>query len=410
MATSPKVHQIAERETEYFTRDEIPDEIGDFLWQNYKKKLSIQPPSLIIGERWEITSLGWVGYIPLSAETGIHLKPKVEIDNLFGMLEYAYDLKSFDFLEGFYESNSLAEFYERLAHVLAQRVLKRVRRGIYRAYIPRNDELPFLRGQIDLNQLSRAPWKTVPGCHYHEHTPDVEENRILAWALFLTIRSGLCTERTLPTIRKSYRALLGSVGLHPHFPADCVGRLYHRLNDDYQPMHALCRFFLEHKGPQHVGGEQQMIPFLVNMDRLYERFVAKWLEKHPLPDLIAKPQEKVEISTDGEIYVNIDLVLIDRSTGETKYVLDTKYKTQKKPSLDDIAQVHFYANIRKCQQAVLVYPVHLKRPFDEVYGHKIRVRSVTFSLDGDLEAAGIHFLKDLFGTENCYNSSQSSGN
>jgi 5-methylcytosine-specific restriction enzyme subunit McrC len=45
-------------------------------------------------------------------------------------------------------------------------------------------------------------------------------------------------------------------------------------------MHALCRFFLECRGPGHETGDRKMIPFLVNMNNLYELFVARWLEKN----------------------------------------------------------------------------------------------------------------------------------
>ena len=48
----------------------------------------------------------------------------------------------------------------------------------------------------------------------------------------------------------------------------CVGRTYNRLNADYEPMHALCRFFLENSGPAHARGDRSMLPFLVNMPRL----------------------------------------------------------------------------------------------------------------------------------------------
>ena len=51
-------------------------------------------------------------------------------------------------------------------------------------------------------------------------------------------------------------------------------RLYHRLNQDYQPMHGLCRFFLEHSGPTHQDGDSAMIPFVVHMPALFEKFVA----------------------------------------------------------------------------------------------------------------------------------------
>ena len=77
-------------------------------------------------------------------------------------------------------------------------------------------------------------------------------------------------------------------------------------------------------------------------------------------------------------------------------VLDTKYKAPDRPGNDDISQVVTYANIKDCQEAVLIYPTPLN--LDVMIG-KIRVRSLTFSLDGDLEQAGSRFLDDLLSGE-----------
>ena len=269
--------------TEYvsarFPRESIPDALGEALWQYYSSQVAVDFPSPKTESQWQLTSQGWVGYIPLTPELGLALQPKVELGNLFRMLEYAYQLKgkSFRFLEGLVECQSLKEFYERLANVLAKRVLDRGRKGFYRAYLPETERLPYVRGRLDVRQAIQTPWDVRLQCHYEEHTADIEENQILAWTLSRIARSGMCTERVLPTVRRAYRALRGLVSTQPCSPQDCVGRLYNRLNDDYHPLHALCRFFLEHSGPSHEVGDRTVLPFLVNMERLYELFVAVWL-------------------------------------------------------------------------------------------------------------------------------------
>jgi 5-methylcytosine-specific restriction enzyme subunit McrC len=93
-------------------------------------------------------------------------------------------------------------------------------------------------------------------------------------------------------------------------------------------------------------------------------------------------------------HIDIDLVLQNTVTGEL-YVLDTKYKSPEKPSQDDINQIVAYATAKNCRNAVLIYPTSLVKPLNILMG-KIRVRSMTFALDGDLEQAGQTFLQDLF--------------
>jgi 5-methylcytosine-specific restriction enzyme subunit McrC len=219
----------------------------------------------------------------LSEDLGLALHPKVELSNLFRMLEYAYKLSSFEFLDDLFEARSLEVFYNRLARTLARQILNRARKGFYRAYVAKRERLPYVRGRLDVRGLAQRPWDVNLQCHYEEHTADVEDNQILAWILFVIARSGLLTENTSLMVRQAYRSLQGFVTLQPFGPSDCVGRPYTRLNDDYQRIHALCRFFLEHCGPSHEMGDRNMLPFLVNMARLYELFVAEWLGAHPRP-------------------------------------------------------------------------------------------------------------------------------
>lgn len=390
----PKIIELAEYVPESFPREEITDSVGEILWRNYGDQVAVEFPSPRTDGKWRLTAQGWVGYIPLTRELGFALQPRVTLGNLFRMLEYAYRLKSFRFLQGLIGCQSLEEFYEQLAKVLALRVLDRGRKGFYRAYLPETERLPYVRGRLNVQQAAQTPWDVKLQCHYEEHTSNIEENQILAWTLWRIARSGMCTERVLPTVRRAYRALQGFVTLAPHHPQVCVGRLYNRLNEDYQPLHALCRFFLEHSGPSHEMGDRTMLPFLVNMSRLYELFVAEWLNAHPPNDLEIKVQERVDIDQENTLYFRIDLVLCDATTGVARYVLDTKYKTPSAPAPNDVAQVVTYAQAKDCHKAVLVYPTSLSKPLDAWVGD-IHVRSLTFSLTRDLEHAGQTFVQNL---------------
>lgn len=400
MDKKPEIIELKEYISKCFDRNHIPDKTGELLWHIYKNQVSVDFPSPKTDGMWQLTSQGWVGYIPLSKDLHIALHPKVDLSNLFGMIAYAYRLKSLKFLDDLMSCQSLEKFYEELAKVLALRVLDRGRKGFYRAYLHETERLPYIRGRLDINKIIREPWEVKLKCHYEEHTPDVEENQILAWTLSRIARSGMCTERVLPTVRCAYRSLQGFTSLIPHRPKDCIGRLYNRLNEDYHPMHAICRFFLEHSGPTHEIGDKTMLPFLVNMERLYELFVSEWLKVHLPEDFRLKYQDKVAIGQEGMLYFDIDLVLYDTLTDEVRYVLDTKYKAPDKPSTDDLAQVVAYAEAKDCKEAILIYPIALEKSLDEKIGD-IRVRSLTFSLDDDLEKAGKEFLKSLF-QKSCY--------
>jgi 5-methylcytosine-specific restriction enzyme subunit McrC len=365
---------------------------GRGLSAQYGQQVEVQSPSLF-NPYWTLTAQDWVGHIPVSPELNLALKPKVELHNLFRMWEYAYRLNRFRLLEGLVQCQSLAEFYQQLAHILARRILERGRQGLYRAYVAETERLPYVRGRLEVRQSIQSPGQVKLHCHYEEHTADIEDNQILAWTLWHIIHSSPVTERVLPTVRQAYRMLQGLVTLTPYGPQVCANRLYHRLNEDYHPLHALCRFFLDQSGPGHRFGDRMMLPFLVDMARLFELFVAEWLKAQPLPnELVIKEQEKVDISRDR--HYKIDLVLSDRTTGQARYVLDTKYKTGDIPTDNDIHQVVAYATAKFCQEAVLIYPAPLAKPLTAQVGN-VRVRSLTFSLASDLEQAGQVFLQNL---------------
>ena len=392
-ATDEAILGLTEYVPRLLPRDTVPDHVGQLLWRKYGSQVSVEVPSWKTNGQWQLTAQGWVGYIPLTRELGVLLQPKVELGNLFRMLEYAYRL-DIRFPEGLVACRSLEEFYERLAKVLSLRVLDRGRKGFYRGYVPQAERLPYVRGRLDVRQAIRRPWDTKLHCHYEEHTADIEENQILAWTLSRIAHSGMCTERVLPTVRSAFRSLRGFASLQPWKAKHCVGRLYNRLNEDYHPMHALCRFFLEHSGPTHQMGDRAVLPFLVNMERLYELFVAEWLKAHLPGNLMLKVQERVDIGEADVLTFNIDLVLYDADTGESRCVLDTKYKAADGPGPADVTQVVAYAKMKGCNEAALVYPQSLSRPLAALVGD-VQVRSMALSLEGDLEEAGQTFMRSL---------------
>ncbi|XZN90829.1 MAG: McrC family protein [Microcoleus sp.] len=388
---SRQIIELTEYQLATFERDFIPESVGDKIHQNYGKEIDIEFPNRKTKDQWELKSKGRVGNIPITPDFHIAIRPKVPINNLFGMLEYAYNLK-IKFPQGSIQCQSLKQIYERLANILAQKILERCRKGLYRDYLSKTERLAYIRGRVDLRSALQKPWDVKLKCHYHEQTGDIEDNQILAWTLFIIGRSGLCGESVSSTVRKTFHALQGFVTLKPFKSEACVDRTYHRLNQDYQLLHALCRFFLDNTGPSHETGDREMLPFLINMANLYEQFVAEWLKPNTPKGFFVKQQHPV--THDQNYSYRIDLLLCDIATKKVHYVLDTKYKAPDKVDNNDIHQIVAYANALNCQNAILIYPQNLQQPLNIKHGD-IQVRSLTFSLDDDLNEAGKTFLTSL---------------
>lgn len=367
----------------------LSDDLVERILREHGKRISIQRS--LRGNMWELVNNGWGGYLPLSAEVGLRLEPKVSIDNLFGMLELAHDLKSVHFPPGISRMDTIEQLFDRLAAILVGGIEERGRRGFHRAYVGRSDRLPFVRGSFDLARRLRRPWAVELECAFEEHTADIEDNQILAWTLGRILRSGICSPKTGQRVRRAWRALDATASRRPFTAAACLGRLYHRLNEDYRPLHALCRFFLENSGPSHRDGDHEMPPFLINMPRLFERFVFAWL-RHELPeDLEIRWQETVKVGEKERLSFTIDMVLAERS-GKALAVLDAKYKAPGQVATPDFNQAFTAAHLYGCKRSFLVYPTQLE--YRGLVGD-VEVETLCFDLDGYLDTGGRRFLEAL---------------
>lgn len=370
----------------------LDERAASLLWRRYHAQVEVEPPSFRTDNQWRLTAQGWAGFIPLTRTLSLILQPKVALRDLFAMIEVAYNLESLHFLPGLVYVTTLPDIYTRLARLLAQRILARSRRGLYRAYLPVQERSQYVRGRIHTDALaSTLPTATI-ACSYHQLTTDVEDNRILAWTLHIILRSGLCTGETLNLVQRAYRLLATQVSLVPMTAESCRGRHYTLLNQEYAPLHALCAFFLDQSGPGHTIGDQRMIPFLVDMARLYEQFVAAWLKRRLAATHRVAAQVQTPVS--GDLHFTIDLVI---SAGRRRWVVDTKYKVPTAgPDTADVAQILAYAQVQGAQEAILVYPAPVPQPLDVTVGG-VRLRTLTFQLDGDLDTAGELLVAALLG-------------
>lgn len=387
---------LSEYETRLLSPDILPYEVGLRLWQQYDqrgRRLQIGFPSPKTQGWWQITTQGWVGQIPLTPDTQLHIEPRVAWANLFGMWATAYGLRHVPFLDGLTAVHSLPGFYDHLASVLAQQVLRLVRQGLPAAYVAQTAVRPYVRGELRLAQThSHNPTAGVV-CRATDPTYDHEDNQILAYTLGQIARLGLCTPPVQEQVRRAYHTLTQVVSIRPFTPADCQHRTYTRLTHAYGPLHALCRFFLEHTAPFTAVGSHKLAPFLLSMPQLYERFVANWLTAHLPPAWRLRVQESVPLGAEAAVRFHIDLVLYDQN-GLAHAVLDTKYKTADKPETADVSQIIAYAQAKNCPRALLIYPQPLAQSLNaQIYN--LHVRSLTFALQGNLENNGHTLLTEL---------------
>ena len=389
------VIELVEEEYSEFDRGALDEATAVALHKH--SSFDVDFPSVVNEYKYRIKSKGLVGHLPIASDTLVRITPKVPVANLFRMLEYAYKLPSLKLLDGVTGVESLEDLFERVVMILSKRVLDRTRKGLYRAYVEEHEDLGFVRGRVDIRRNMRGVLcaRPVIHCEYQELTEDLEDNQILLWALYVGSRLPLQREEVRQHVRRAYRALAGAISFTDKGAAACVGRYYHRLNEDYRASHGLCRFLLEQSGPNVKAGEHQTVPFTLNMPKLFESFVAEWLSANA--PFTVDPHYQAKLTEDGKLLFDIDIVLRDPETDETIAVIDTKYKRHEHPDESDIQQVVAYSVKVETDKAFLIYPTANIHSREIPVGRHQRVWNLAFDTNIDPEWAGKRFLSNLHG-------------
>jgi len=249
MQPAERTIEVLEQERQFFAPDQLPLDCATALLTSGYFDVDWANP--LNGYRTGVTSRGWVGHIAVAPDFMVRVTPKVPVRQLFELLEVAYNLKSFRFMDGVTDAETVEGLVGRLAMILARRVTDRVRRGLYGNYQDHSADLAAVRGRVDVVPTALRFTRGSPliQCHYDEFSRDVIENQILLWTLYRVARLGGIRAEVKWEVMQAFRAMAGVVALTPRLPKECINRIYNRLNADYKPLHALCRLLLENLGP-----------------------------------------------------------------------------------------------------------------------------------------------------------------
>ncbi len=379
----PRTIELEEHRTGYVETAHLSEEEGTTLFRSFGDRLDVQFPSPRTAGRWEITSRGYVGALSLGADATLVIRPKVPIANLARMLQCVYDLPLHTFPQ-LALCRTVPDLYEQLVRALLARVSGILRKGIHHRYCSTMRDMAAVRGRVRIAEHLRRPSRITVPCAFDERTPDVVDR---------VLRAGLSDDDLQREARSAYRELQSRVGLVPARPEDIDAIAYDRLTARYQEAHRLCRLLLEGAGPIPDGGRDRTVPFLLDMPRLFERFVARWLATNLPPEIQLRAQERNVVGEAEQVEFIIDLVLYD-SNGVPLCVLDTKYKTHGAPAANDVAQVGYYALLKGSPLAGLVYPRPVQREWRGSSG-RVRTFRSTFDISGDIERAGEEFVGRL---------------
>lgn len=298
---------------------------------------------------------------------------------------------------------SLETFKLPLHEWLMQRFVEEldriVQRGVRFSYQRVEDELPFLRGQLNVVAQLRQP----PGRAHHfqiRHdvfTPDRPENRLLRAALERVRK--MTQQPDTWRLAQELSVRLADIPISTQIEADFKAWRNDRLVAHYQAARPWCELILRQLMPLAVHGSTQGMSLLFSMDKLFERHVAAWLRNRlDSACRIRTPAASEYLCRQGgeQMFRLEPDILVERGP-QRKWVLDVKWKVLDETDRDgkygvsqaDLYQLFAYGHkyMGGAGDMALIYPMSPKfrqplQPFS--FSDELRLHVLPFDLDDDL--------------------------
>ena len=289
---------------------------------------------------------------------------------LLRMLDVALDLRI-----GEGAATTMARQGETLLDILiclfADRLLAETRRGLPRAYQQTEEDLPTLRGRLDVVRqfTTHAVRPDRLACRYDVLSPDIALMQVMKAALIMLRKLAKSSEsrRRLDELR----FVLADITDVPVsvLPWDRVN--IDRTNQRWESLYRLARLFLkrEWQATHHDAARDRGLTLLFPMNDLFEAYVAALATR-----LVRGTALSVHTQA-GRLFCLTDEVagrssfqtkpdLLIKRGGEILMVIDTKWKrlssrlNDEKQSISqgDVYQMMAYGRLYDCRDLVLLYP------------------------------------------------------
>lgn len=241
-----------------------------------------------------------------------------------------------------------------------------VRQGLVRRYQPRREDLPVLRGRIDVSHQIRRNLCRPDRlhCRFDEFTADNPLNRALKAALRALAR----VARGERSARSVGELLLCFDEVADQDRVDWRGVHIDRLSRRYAPLLEMARVFIDGASPDVLAGNGDGYALLFDMNELFERYVGRQAVRALRPlgfDVtLQKPKRMLALDRDGAgaFELRPDIVVSD-AQGPVA-ILDTKWKrllpSQPRDGVAsaDAYQMGAYSSRYGVERVVLLYPHH----------------------------------------------------
>lgn len=281
------------------------------------------------------------------------IRPKIPVANVLGMMAAATGLVSW--LPGSARIGRQEDLLRSTVAFFAREVADLLAAGPQRSYVSEEDALVAPRGQLDVAAMARGGGLPAPvACRFDEYTADTLLHRYLVAAIAHGLRvPGL--ERRVQRLLRHARTAIADARHVPISPDAIDRHHFTRLDERYRPASALARLVLERLSLHHAGLRTEVRTFTIDMNQLFEAWVAARLPTQLATDLQLRTQTRRHLDDDCTLQIRPDLEVFRH--GHPVYVADTKYKLTETGlgRIIDYYQAHAYATVLKLPEAMLIY-------------------------------------------------------
>jgi 5-methylcytosine-specific restriction enzyme subunit McrC len=326
-----------------FTHEEV-----DIIQNEFNDKLEFVP-------QWDgrhaIRTMQYVGYIALPNHI-ISISPKIPGISFLNMVRYALQLPEIRLEELYVSDKKQPNYYDILVRFLLQELELILQRGLYNNYSNYEDNLTCIRGKILFKEQVTYNYNREDKvfCSFSELTPDVLENRIIKYTLFYLLQCRFLEEDIDAKLIEYYKRL-DQIELAPVYADTFKSISYSPLNDHYRPILKLCELLLTESSLDLENiGDKTAISFTIDMNRLFEAFVANLLIERLGERNVKLQQTEYPEVKGNKLKVRLDIEVLQN--GIPAIILDTKYKEfAEEPDIAHVAQLSLYsisADIKNC--------------------------------------------------------------
>ncbi|OGF63748.1 MAG: hypothetical protein A2Y62_09345 [Candidatus Fischerbacteria bacterium RBG_13_37_8] len=287
-----------------------------------------------------INAKSWVGVIRFS-QFEVHIIPKLAggYCGLVKMIEFACGLQllrwlSKDRMIKIEKSNDL---YDLVALLLVEECEKLLSAGLLSDYIEIESDIPVLRGRFLTSKQITKRFGEIDRleCRYDEYLKDIPENQIIEAALSFCARR-IKNEELLMRCRYLYSVFSEACSTNEIVMLQKIREnlTYNRLNEYYRTAHILAWHILDGLGINdiYVTHDRRCFAFLFDMNKLFEEFIYKYLQKTlEKTNFIIRDQFSIKSiiyqSDSDHRYKNIrpDFIIQAKNNIGTKLPIDAKY-------------------------------------------------------------------------------------